>query len=90
MLGDSYNTVTDDEIHYIYENERWNPLFGFGKIGLPTDRSMWSDESGRIPLEKDTIKLRTHKWRWVSDWEIDYSVKSGADEDGWQYAVRLS
>jgi len=85
--SDLYNTVTDDREFYIYENQRWNPLTGFGAHGLPTDRSPWSDETGRIPLEKDSIKLPSNTWTWVADWEIDYTVRHGVDKSGWQYAI---
>lgn len=49
---------------HVYENQRWNPLTGFTTRGLPTDRYMWSDETGREKLSKDSIKLQTH-WQWV-------------------------
>lgn len=70
---DQKEVVTDDQECYIYENQRWNPLSGFGPNGLPTDRSPWSDETGTITLEKDKLRLPSSKLNWVGDWEIDYS-----------------
>lgn len=69
------NIVTDEQVYYIYENQRWNPLTGFGSHGLPTDRAPWSDETGTIPLEKDCIKLPSNKWSWVGVLKVKFSLK---------------
>lgn len=79
--------VCDEKIFYTYENQRWNPISGFTAHGLPTDRQSWTDETGRINLEKDDVKLPSCKWTWVTDWEVDFEVKDGTDKDGWQYAI---
>jgi len=62
-------------------------FIGFGAHGLPTDRSPWSDETGRIPLEKDKIKVHSTQWDWVGDWDVDFTSPGGVDQSGWQYAV---
>lgn len=72
---------------YVFENQRWNPLNGFTTRGLPTDRPMWSDLSGRIKRSKDTIRLLSIHWQWVGDWGIDFTTPGGVDKEGWQYAV---
>ena len=48
--------ISDTKSLYCYENQRWNPLLGFAAIGLPTDRYMWSDVTGKLELSKDSIK----------------------------------
>lgn len=60
---------------------------GFTKIGLPTDRYHWSDETGKIRRRKEECHLPSPIFEWVSNWQIDYSLEPGVDKDGWQYAV---
>jgi tectonin beta-propeller repeat-containing protein 1 len=55
--------------------------------GLPTDRHMWSDASGKQKRTRDQVKLLSMRWQWVSDWLVDFHVPGGVDRDGWQYAV---
>ncbi|XP_054159863.1 tectonin beta-propeller repeat-containing protein 1-like [Oppia nitens] len=82
------NQMTDTMSYICYENQRWNPLTGFAAKGLPTDRYMWSDETGRYELLKDSMKLLSKHWQWISEWSIDYTVDNGAvDTEGWQYAI---
>jgi len=57
--------VTDEKVFHTYENQRWNPLTSFSAHGLPTDRQPWTDETGRITLEKETVKLPSSSWSWV-------------------------
>lgn len=58
--------MMDTKDMYVYENQRWNPLTGFTTRGLPTDRYMWSDETGKEKLMKDNIKLQNMHWQWVT------------------------
>lgn len=44
---------------------------------------MWSDETGRVSLTKDSFQLPSALWRWESDWEVDYK---DTDSEGWKYA----
>ncbi|KAM9745169.1 tectonin beta-propeller repeat-containing protein 1 [Menidia menidia] len=78
---------TDVRSIHVYENQRWNPMTGYTDKGLPTDRPMWSDESGL----KESTKGNTHppspQWSWVSEWVVDYNVPGGTDNEGWQYAA---
>lgn len=70
------NSMTDTHNYYIYENQRWNPLSGYTAHGLPTDRNMWSDASGKQKRSKDSSKLLSAHWQWVSNilivFEIDF------------------
>ncbi|XP_059099157.1 tectonin beta-propeller repeat-containing protein-like isoform X1 [Tigriopus californicus] len=82
------NPIEDTKYMYIYENQRWNPVTGFTANGLlPTDRNAWSDRTGKIPLPKESIKVPSLHWQWISDWLIDYTTPGGLDHDGWQYAT---
>ncbi|XP_041828608.1 tectonin beta-propeller repeat-containing protein 1 isoform X1 [Melanotaenia boesemani] len=78
---------TDVRSIHVYENQRWNPMTGYTDKGLPTDRPMWSDESGL----KECTKANTHppspQWSWVSEWAGDYNIPGGTDKEGWQYAA---
>lgn len=86
---DSHNVypMTDSQDYRVYENQRWNPVTGYTSAGLPTDRYMWSDASGKQKRTRDQVKLLSVKWQWISDWMIDFHVPGGVDKDGWQYAV---
>lgn len=81
------NTITDTQNYYIYENQRWNPLSGYTTTGLPTDRHMWSDVTGKHKRSKEHTKLLSVHWQWISDWMVDFHTPGGVDRDGWQYAV---
>lgn len=78
---------TDVRNIYVYENQRWNPMTGYTDKGLPTDRPMWSDESGLKELTKSTTHPPSPQWSWVSEWAVDYNVPNGTDKEGWQYAA---
>lgn len=78
---------TDVRNIYVYENQRWNPMTGYTDKGLPTDRPMWSDESGLKECSKGTTHPPSPQWSWVSEWAVDYNVPGGTDNEGWQYAA---
>ncbi|XP_030232781.1 tectonin beta-propeller repeat-containing protein 1 isoform X1 [Gadus morhua] len=78
---------TDVRCIHVYENQRWNPMAGYTDRGLPTDRPMWSDESGLKEGTKASTPPPSPQWSWVTEWVVDYSVPGGADKDGWQYAA---
>ncbi|XP_031727989.1 tectonin beta-propeller repeat-containing protein 1 isoform X2 [Anarrhichthys ocellatus] len=78
---------TDVRSVHVYENQRWNPMTGYTDKGLPTDRPMWSDESGLKECTKGNTHPPSPQWSWVSEWAVDYSVPGGTDKEGWQYAA---
>ncbi|XP_028310342.1 tectonin beta-propeller repeat-containing protein 1 isoform X2 [Gouania willdenowi] len=78
---------TDVRSVHVYENQRWNPMTGYTDKGLPTDRPMWSDESGFKECTKGSTHPPSPQWTWVSEWAVDFSVPGGADNEGWQYAA---
>ncbi|TRZ03692.1 hypothetical protein DNTS_034159, partial [Danionella cerebrum] len=49
---------------YVYENQRWNPMTGYTDKGLPTDRYMWSDESGLSERTKESTMPPSPQWTW--------------------------
>uniref|UniRef100_A0A7N8XFL0 Tectonin beta-propeller repeat-containing protein 1 n=1 Tax=Mastacembelus armatus TaxID=205130 RepID=A0A7N8XFL0_9TELE len=78
---------TDVRSVHVYENQRWNPMTGYTDRGLPTDRPMWSDESGLKECTKGNTHPPSPEWSWVSEWAVDYNVPGGTDKEGWQYAA---
>lgn len=58
--------MEDTYHYYVYENQRWNPFGGYTTHGLPTDRPMWSDETGCEKKSFETTKLPNRHWQWVS------------------------
>ncbi|XP_020793345.2 tectonin beta-propeller repeat-containing protein 1 [Boleophthalmus pectinirostris] len=89
LQGDSaeMHQQTDVRNVYVYENQRWNPMTGYTDKGLPTDRPMWSDESGLKECTKSTTHPPSPQWSWVSEWAVDYNIPGGTDKEGWQYAA---
>ncbi|XP_031344755.1 tectonin beta-propeller repeat-containing protein isoform X2 [Photinus pyralis] len=81
------NSMTDSQDYRLYENQRWNPVSGYTSTGLPTDRHMWSDATGKQKRTRDQVKLPSMHWQWVSDWLVDFHVPGGVDREGWQYAM---
>ena len=54
---------------------------------MPTDRAAWSDESGRVKKRREDCTLPSSQFRWVSEWQVDFSLQPGVDKQGWQYAI---
>ncbi|XP_026483040.1 tectonin beta-propeller repeat-containing protein-like [Ctenocephalides felis] len=99
--GGAINPMSDTQTYFVYENQRWNPLSGFTAKGLPTDRYMWSDVTGKLKRSKEHTRLPSVRWQWVSDWLVDHqwsgcsdgttlemltSGGGGVDSAGWRYA----
>jgi len=61
------NPMRDTHNYYVYENQRWNPLTGYTSHGLPTDRYMWSDVTGKHKRTREKTKLLSMHWQWVRD-----------------------
>eukprot|EP01060_Flectonema_neradi_P017922 TRINITY_DN24765_c0_g1_i1.p1 TRINITY_DN24765_c0_g1~~TRINITY_DN24765_c0_g1_i1.p1 ORF type:complete len:1220 (+),score=205.01 TRINITY_DN24765_c0_g1_i1:43-3702(+) len=67
-----------------YENQRYIILKGWGQIRLPHDRPSWSDNAGKVSLEKDDCKLPPH-CEWDGDWVLDKTGMPSAN--GWMYGA---
>lgn len=63
---DGIHSMTDTQTYCVYENQRWNPLSGYTSTGLPTDRYMWSDVTGKLKRTREHTKLLGRHWHWVS------------------------
>ncbi|CAH2237437.1 jg5570 [Pararge aegeria aegeria] len=85
--SDGIHPMTDTQTYCIYENQRWNPLSGYTSTGLPTDRYMWSDVTGKHKRTREHTKLLSRHWHWISEWMVDYNTPGGVDNEGWQYAT---
>ncbi|XP_058805378.1 tectonin beta-propeller repeat-containing protein isoform X2 [Phymastichus coffea] len=81
------NPMVDTHNYFVYENQRWNPITGYTSHGLPTDRYMWSDATGRHKRTRENTKLLSCHWQWVSEWILDFHTPGGVDREGWQYAT---
>ncbi|PSN51886.1 Tectonin beta-propeller repeat-containing protein [Blattella germanica] len=68
------NSMIDTHSYYVYENQRWNPLTGYTAHGLPTDRYMWSDVTGKHKRTREKTKLLSMHWQWVNEDGIDTLV----------------
>jgi hypothetical protein len=78
---DPLGTVT---IFTLFENQRWYPLRGWSISLLPTDRSHYSDKSGRLSFHIDRFPLPPG-YAWNGPWEVHKDT--GTDSEGWTYAV---
>ncbi|XP_038125125.1 tectonin beta-propeller repeat-containing protein 1 isoform X1 [Cyprinodon tularosa] len=87
QVNHEMNLQTDVRSIHVYENQRWNPMTGYTDKGLPTDRPMWSDETGLMECTKGNTHPPSPQWSWVSEWAVDFSVPGGTDKEGWQYAA---
>ncbi|XP_047527964.1 tectonin beta-propeller repeat-containing protein [Vanessa atalanta] len=85
--NEGIHAMTDTQTYCVYENQRWNPLSGYTSTGLPTDRFMWSDVTGKHKRTREHTKLLSRHWHWISEWMIDYNTPGGVDGEGWQYAT---
>lgn len=52
---------------YFYE---MNLKIGYTSHGLPTDRHMWSDATGKQKRSKENSKLLSSRWHWVSEYRL--------------------
>ena len=72
----------------ILENERWWIVSGFCKNLILTDRPAWSDITGKLPMEKQNVKLPDNNYEWTGFWEI--VIGEDTDKDGWKYGMDFS
>ncbi|XP_053550692.1 tectonin beta-propeller repeat-containing protein 1 isoform X2 [Bombina bombina] len=71
-----------------YENQRWNPVYGFCERLMPSDRWQWSDVTGLKHQELESFTLPSQHWEWESDWYVDENIGGEPTEKGgWTYAI---
>lgn len=71
-----------------YENQRWWIGKGWCTKMLGNERPSWSDDLGKVPLNRDSFNLPGPNWVWDTDWS--YVVNSSTDALGWEYANKFS
>lgn len=79
--------MNDQEIRKfeVYQNQRmWMGIF---KDALfPHERHVWSDESGKHKIKKESILLPAEGgWKWQTNWVVDVDTQFN-DKKGWAYA----
>lgn len=67
--NDGIHSMSDTQTYCVYENQRWNPISGYTSTGLPTDRYMWSDITGKLKRTREHTKLLNRNWHWVRFFE---------------------
>ncbi|XP_046351309.2 tectonin beta-propeller repeat-containing protein 1-like [Haliotis rufescens] len=77
---------TDMRTVLVYENQKWLPVFGYSSRGVVMEGYSWSDKMSQRHDSKEEVQLPSSRWKWVSDWRVDYEVEGGADNNGWQHA----
>uniref|UniRef100_A0ABM0LVI4 Tectonin beta-propeller repeat-containing protein 1 n=1 Tax=Saccoglossus kowalevskii TaxID=10224 RepID=A0ABM0LVI4_SACKO len=58
---------TDCKNMYMYQNQRWNPIYGFTDRGFPGEL-MTSGDSSAISNHPQQVKLPSPHWQWGSNW----------------------
>ena len=55
---------------------------------LANDPHEWTDSTGTIRRDIQSIELKSDKWEWLGPWDLDMSTLIGEslDKDGWEYA----
>ncbi|CAI5442113.1 unnamed protein product [Caenorhabditis angaria] len=70
----------------VYVNQRWYPLVKWRRP-LPTDRSEYSDESGKLRRDLEYFEdSPVDGWSWEEPWRTNRDPRS-FDDQGWQYAI---
>jgi hypothetical protein len=72
----------------IYENERWWMFVGWAKNLILNERPLWSDVTGKHPMEKNTVFLPSNEYQWTGDWKVE--AGKDCDEQGWEYSSDFS
>jgi hypothetical protein len=67
-------------------NCRWRQPF------LSNDPHQWTDGSGTIRRDIQTIAINGDKWEWEGEWAVDMEVIKGdeIDCDGWEYGTNFT
>ncbi|KAL3679175.1 hypothetical protein R1sor_022131 [Riccia sorocarpa] len=83
--GDELDVVTEE----IFENQRFQPLAGWGSKWpghlMPTDPGRWSSRDYSVSSQEFSDLRLPPGWIWTSEWALD---KSGfADPEGWFYGA---
>jgi hypothetical protein len=70
----------------IFENERWWMLVGWAKNLIMNERPLWSDLTGKIYQDKNSVFLpNNEEYQWMSDWQVIATCNT--DLNGWEYGT---
>ena len=55
---------------------------------LANDPHEWTDSTGTVRRDIQSIELKSDKWEWLGPWDVDMGILIGEslDKDGWEYA----
>jgi hypothetical protein len=72
-------------LNYLF-NCRWRQPY------LSNDPHQWTDGSGTVRRDIQTIAINGDKWEWEGDWAVDMEVVKGdeIDRDGWEYGTNFT
>eukprot|EP01034_Spumella_vulgaris_P021564 gene21564-27602_t len=85
--------VVEPILEEVFENNRYDPLAGrWRQPYLMGDPFEWTEASGTIRRDIQSVALTSDKWEWQGKWEVDMHgvVGSEIDADGWEYASSFS
>ena len=63
-------------------------LYRWRQPYLANDPHEWTDSTGTIRRDIQSIELKSDKWEWLGPWDVDMDtlIGEGLDKDGWEYA----
>eukprot|EP01033_Poteriospumella_lacustris_P017948 gene17948-12866_t len=77
----------------VYENARYDPIAGQWRSPfLLGDPYSFTDASGLVRKDMQSLQIQSDKWEWSGDWEVDMDGIPGRDfdDEGWEYASSFS
>lgn len=88
MTNTDQKLVVRQKTFITYENQRWWVGKGWCTKMFGDERPPWSDDLGKVALNRDSFRLPGPNWIWDTDWS--YVVNSSTDALGWEYANKFS
>lgn len=85
--------IIEPIVEEVFENSRYDPITALWRqpylLGDPYE---WTDSSGTIRKDIQSIELPSDKWEWQGNWNVDTQgiVGEEIDNDGWEYAASFS
>lgn len=82
--------VIEPIVEEVYENSRYDPMAGrWRQPFLLGDPFEWTEASGSVRKDINSIKLTSDRWEWQDAWGVDMHGMIGEefDGDGWEYST---
>ena len=85
--------IIEPIVEEVFENSRYDPITALWRqpylLGDPFE---WTDSSGTVRKDIQSIGLPSDKWEWQGNWNVDTQgiVGEEIDSDGWEYAASFS